>query len=67
MYIYEDHLGGLYTSVHELSYEETYCEQCRDSDWLIGYAANRADAWELLKDDWNPEYVKRFIVYNWEE
>lgn len=54
MYIYEDHLyGSLYTSDRELSYEETYCEQCGDWDWLIGYAATRAEAWELLKDNTN--------------
>lgn len=51
MYIYEDHLGGLYTSDRELSYEERHCEQCGDSDWLIGYAATRAEAWELLKNE----------------
>lgn len=51
MYIYEGHLGSLYTSDTPLDYDDLYCEQCGDSDWLIGYATTRAEAWELLKDD----------------
>ena len=34
MYIYEDHMGGLYATDEVLSYEETYCETCGDSDTL---------------------------------
>ena len=75
MYIYEGHLGSLYTSDEYLDYDDLYCEQCGDSDWLIGYAATRAEAWELLKDDidingsggWDYDYVKEFINVNWEE
>lgn len=75
MYIYEGHLGSLYTSDRQLSYEETYCETCGDSDWLIGYATTRDAAWELLKDDtdidgcggWDHQYVMRFLDSNWEE
>ena len=37
MYIYQSHMGGLYTSDDELDYEQTDCETCGDSDWLIGY------------------------------
>ena len=51
MYIYESHMGGLYTSDEPLDYEDLYCEECGDSDWLIGYAETRQDAWNLLKDD----------------
>lgn len=53
MYIYQSHMGGLYTSDDELDYEQTYCETCGDSDWLIGYAETREEAWDLLKDDTN--------------
>ena len=28
MYLYESHMGGLYTSENELDYEYLYCEQC---------------------------------------
>lgn len=47
-YIYEGHMGGLYCSDYEI--EDTYCEQCGDSDWLIGTANTAIEAWELLKD-----------------
>lgn len=73
MYIYQSHMGGLYTSDDELDYEQTYCETCGDSDWLIGYAETREEAWDLLKDDtnidgsggWDYDYVQDFLR-NWE-
>lgn len=73
MYIYQSHMGGLYTSDDELDYEQTYCETCGDSDWLIGYAETREEAWNLLKDDtntdgsggWDYEYIQDFLR-NWE-
>lgn len=75
MYIYEGHMGGLFVSDEILSYEETYCETCGDSDWLVGYADTRDEAWELLKDDtdingsggWDYNYVRSFIEGNWDE
>lgn len=75
MYIYEGHMGSLFTTDELLSYEECYCETCGDSDWLIGEADTRKEAWELLKDEidingsggWNFEYVANFINGNWEE
>ena len=75
MWIYEGHLGSLYTSDTYLDYEDLYCEQCGNSDWCIGYATTRAEAWELLKDDtnidgsggWDYEYVMEFLKENWEE
>ena len=51
MYIYEGHMGTLYTSDYILDYDDLYCEQCGDSDWLIGQAETREEAWNLLKDD----------------
>ena len=53
MYIYESHMGYLYTSSTPLTYEQIHCEQCGETDWLIGYAATRAEAWDLLKDETN--------------
>jgi hypothetical protein len=71
MYIYEDHMGGLYVSHHMLSHEETYCEQCGDSDWLIGCAYTRQGAWDLLKTDsffgYDYNYIKAFIDTYWAE
>lgn len=75
MYIYEGYMGSLFTTDELLSYEECYCETCGDSDWLIGEADTRKEAWELLKDEidingsggWDFEYVANFINGNWEE
>ena len=75
MYIYESHMGGLYTSDDPLDYEDLYCEECGDSDWLVGYANTREEAWNLLKDDtdtdgsggWDYDYVQKFINENWDE
>lgn len=75
MYIYESHIGSLYVSEEDLDYEDLYCEQCGDSDWLVGYAETREEAWELLKDDtnindsggWDYDYVKEFIETYWNE
>lgn len=72
MYIYENHMGGLFASDRELSYEECYCETCGDSDWLIGEADTREEAWELLKSDtdingsggWDYDYARRFLNEN---
>ena len=74
MYIYESHMGGLFVSDEILDYKQTYCETCGDSDFLLGYAKTREDAWNLLKDDtdingsggWNYDYVQEFLK-NWEE
>ena len=75
MYIYESHMGGLYTSEWVLDYEDTYCEECGDSDLLIGHANTKEEAWNLLKDDTNIDgsggldydYVQEFINSNWNE
>lgn len=74
MYIYQSHMSSLFVSDEVLDYEQTYCETCGDSDFLIGYAETREEAWELLKDDtdingsggWDYEYVQEFLK-NWEE
>ena len=75
MYIYESHMGGLYTSDEPLDYEDLYCEECGDSDQLIGYAETREDVWNLFKDDtdingsggWDYDYIQEFINENLEE
>lgn len=49
-------------------------QQCGDSDWLIGYAKTKAEAWDLLKDvtdingsgGWNYDYVVEFLDENWD-
>lgn len=74
MYIYESHMGSLFVSDDILDYEQTYCETCGGSDFLLGYAETKEEAWELLKDNtdinssggWNYEYVQEFLK-NWDE
>lgn len=74
MYIYESHMGSLFVSDDILDYEQTYCETCGDSDFLLGYAETKKEAWNLLKDNtdinssggWNYEYVQEFLK-NWDE
>lgn len=74
MYIYQSHMGGLFVSDEILDYEQTYCEECGDYDFLLGYAETREEAWNLLKDDtningfggWDYDYVQKFLG-NWEE
>ena len=69
MYVYQSHMGGLFVSDEILDYEQTYCEICGDSDFLIGYAETREEAWNLLKDDtnidglggWDYDYVQEFL------
>lgn len=75
MYIYEGHLGHLYTSNDILDYEDLYCEECGDSDSLIGYAETREEAWNMLKGDtdidgsggWDYNYVQEFINKTWDK
>lgn len=74
MYIYQSHMGGLFLSGDVLDYEQTYCETCGDSDYLLGYAETREEAWNLLRDDtningsggWDYEYVQEFLK-NWDK
>ena len=73
-YIYESHLGGLFTEDNLLTYEEEYCETCGDSDQLLGYANTKEEAWKFFKletdiDDYGGydyEDIKKFIEANFE-
>lgn len=72
MYIYENHMGGLFTTDEFLSPEECYCETCGDSDWLIGEANTREEVLELLKDEdgfipYTDEYIREFLNENFGE
>lgn len=50
-YLYDSHIGGLFTSESELTVEERYCEQCFDCDMLIGTFNNVKEFWTLVKDN----------------
>lgn len=72
MYIYENHMGGLFTSDRELSYEECYCETCGDFDCLIGEADTREEVLKLLRDEdgyilYTDEYMQEFLNENFGE
>ena len=75
MYIYENHMGGVYSSNELLDEEFLYCETGGDYDWLIGEADTREEAWELLKNDtsingsggWDYDYIQEFLKKYFEE
>lgn len=60
LWIYDSHLGGLYTSDYPLSDDSLYCEQCGDWDSEIGFARNRTEARKMIKAD-NPYYTNAYI------
>ena len=65
MYLYENHMGGLYSTQEEQEFEDLYCEQCGDSDWFIGEYETLGEYWNLIKDDcsingsggWSLKYI----------
>lgn len=73
-YLYASHIGGLFSTDYMMSSEECYCEECGDSDWLIGEYETLKEFWNLVKDDcdingsggWNLQYVYPMIVEEFE-
>ena len=49
MYLYESHLGGLYSNEYQIDDDDLYCEQCGDSDEELGEANTFEEAWELIE------------------
>ena len=49
MYIYESHLGGMYSSEYPLDFDDLYCEECGDSDWEIGNFESAEELWDYIK------------------
>jgi hypothetical protein len=66
-------MGSLYVSSYFLDFDDLYCDECGDSDTLIGYAETIKEAWDLLRDSidtngsggWDYNYVKEFINEHW--
>lgn len=50
MYLYEGHMGGFYTSEDEIDYDDLYCEQCGDSDSLIGWFDSKEELREWFEE-----------------
>lgn len=66
-YLYFSHTGDYYTDTRKLSEEDTYCEDCMDSDELIGGFKDKSGLTKLLKmDNAYPETISR-IVQEWEQ
>lgn len=68
-YVYESHLGGLYTSDDYISPDELYCEQCGDSDLCLGcyntfreFIESNADI--IDADDGWGGYNLKFVIDN---
>ena len=69
-YLYDSHLGGLYSTDHELSMLALYCDQCGDSDDKIGQFESIADFWSLIKDKcdidgcggWTLQYIYPYMI-----
>ena len=68
-YVYESHMGGLYTSEYPLPWEDLYCDSCGDSDWELGYCETRAEAKEHIEamDMYTYAYIKNFLDENFPE
>lgn len=66
-YVYESHLGGLYTSNDCILSDELYCEQCGDSDYEIGSFDTfeeflRYYADNIYIDPWNGGYDLDLVI-----
>ena len=59
-YLYESHMGGYYSSEKKLSYNALYCEECGDSDYLVGSFTDENSLKKLL-NDLDKEYVEKII------
>lgn len=61
MFIYENHKGGLFALDTMLDYEEAYCDECGDVDWLLCEAQNRREAEKFLFNECGDEYEGLYI------
>lgn len=46
MHIYENHLGGLYSSDEYHEEYTAYCDQCGDSDYYLGFFKTAKDLYD---------------------
>lgn len=70
MYIYESHMGGLYSSEYSIPFDRLYCDTCGDSDRELGRVNTVEELVALLADDvawpserggWDFDYFVRFL------
>lgn len=50
-YLYEYHMGGLYTTDRYLDFDDLYCETCGDTDQFVVAFETLADFWDLVKNE----------------
>lgn len=48
-YLYDSHMGGIYTSDELYDYDSIYCETCGDYDEVLGGFTTIQDFWDLIK------------------
>ena len=66
-YLYESHLGDAYITKRKMSYDETYCDTCNDSDELLGTFKTEVQLRKLLeREDFYSEVIND-IVKDWKE
>lgn len=60
-YLYESHLGGVYWTDEEESFEERYCETCGDYNQSMGTFETEEELREMIEGDYDSEYVDDVI------
>lgn len=64
-YLYESHLGDAYITKRKMSYDETHCDTCNDSDELLGEFKSEAQLRKMLeRENFYPEVIDD-IVKDW--
>lgn len=69
-YLYEGHLGSMFTCEEHIPLEKCYCETCGDYDTFIGTFETLEDLWKLIKPEcsidgsggWSLQYIFPMIV-----
>lgn len=69
MFIYQGHMGSLFSSNDPIDFNDLYCETCGDFDWELGNVESQEELLQLLADDiaalpgdggWDMDYVLDF-------
>lgn len=66
-YVYESHMGGLYTSNEEIPFEDLLCEECGDSDGFVTNFDKEAedfnvlDLFDEINDSWHGGNLREAI------
>ena len=69
-YLYEGHMGSLYTSDCYLDSDDLCCTVCGDNDWLLGTYETINEFWNIIEDQcdingsggWCLQYVYPIMV-----